>query len=234
MRIRLALTFLLATGSVHAADSQPSGKPMAWSYHLLATAQEAFEKRAPTQAPGATLAFSLPKVPPGQGNHQVELVQGDQRIPLTMVSGSSFALPRGPDAVESNAMVVANRNFAKGHTNHPNIEVRSPGLSDNVRRMGDLRLACVAQVEMAKAEGYKFRAMLAAAGMFGLGVCKELEVTNIDAPHGAYDTITIEDGTRRLVQSAREKKLPVLGDQSWSDNARISYSLVERTAPSRE
>ena len=124
-----------------------------------------------------------------------------------------------------------NRNFAKDHTNHPNIEVRSPGLSDNVRRMGDLRLACAAQVEMAKAEGRKFRAMLAAAGMFGLGVCTELEVTRIDAPHGPYDTITIEDGARRLEQSAAEKTLPRLGDQAWSDDARISYSRNERTAP---
>ncbi len=231
MHTRLALILLLAAGSVHAADSQPSGKPMAWPYRLLETAQDAFEQRAPMQAPGATLAFSLPKVPPEQGDNQVELVQGDQRIALPMVSGASFALPRDLGRVDGAATVVANRHFRKGETLHPNIAVRSPGLPDNVRRMGDLRLACAAQMEMAKAEGFKFRAVLAAAGMFGLGVCKELEVTKIDVPQGAYDTVTIEDGARRLVQGTVHASVPRLGDGTWSDEARISYSLVGRSVP---
>lgn len=45
------------------------------------------------------------------------------------------------------------------------------------------------------------------------------------APKGAYDSVTIEDGGRRLVQSAKDKHPAKLGDKAWSDNARISYTL---------
>jgi hypothetical protein len=91
--------------------------------------------------------------------------------------------------------------------------------------MGDLRLACAVQLEMAKTEGFKFRAVLAGASLFGLNVCDKLEAAKTDEPSGKYDTVTIEDGERRLVQSAKDKQAPTLGDKGWSDNARISYSL---------
>jgi hypothetical protein len=108
--------------------------------------------------------------------------------------------------------------------------VRSPGLPDGVQRMGDLRLACAAQMEMAKAEGLKFRAVLATASLFGFNVCDKLEAAKVEAPKGAYDTVTIEDGERRLVMAAKDKHTPELGDKGWSDNARISYTLNGQAA----
>jgi hypothetical protein len=227
MRIHFFLTLLVVATSVQAADSEPGGKPMLWRYQLLQTAQDLFEKRAAMQAPGATLTFSLPKVDAAQANNQVEIVRADKHIVLPMVSNTTFALVRDGDAAESDAMVVVNRNFPKGEMNHPNVQVRSPGLPDGVRRMGDLRLACAAQMEMAKAEGLKFRALLATASMFGFSVCDKLEVTKIDAPAGPYDTVVVEDGGRRLVQPVAQPNLLQLGDKNWSDNARISYTVSE-------
>ncbi|MFZ6720482.1 hypothetical protein [Undibacterium sp. Ji49W] len=231
MRIRFFLILLAVTTSVHAADSEPAGKPMTWRYQLLQTAQDLFEKRAATQAPGATLTFSLPKVDAAQANNQVEIVSADKHIVLPMVSNTRFALLPDADAAEGDAMVVVNRNFRKGEMNHPNVQVRSPGLPDGVRRMGDLRLACAAQMEMAKAEGLKFRAMLATASMFGVSVCDKLEVTKIDAPTGPYDTVTIEDSDRLLVQSTAQPNLLKLGDKIWSDDARISYTMSDHIVP---
>ena len=80
-------------------------------------------------------------------------------------------------------------------------------------------------MEMAKAEGLKFRAMFATASMFGIRLCDKLEVTAIDTPTGRYDTVMIEDGSRRLVQPAAQANLLQLGDKNWSDNARISYTV---------
>ena len=225
MHIRFFLILLAATTGVHAADSESVAKPMTWRYQLLQTAQDSFEKRAASQAPGATLTFSLPKVDAAEANNRVEIVRGDKHIVLPMVSNTTFALIRDADAAASGAMVVVNRNFARGEMNHPNVQVRSPGLPDDVKRMGDLRLACAVHVEMAKAEGLKFRAMLATASMFGLSVCDKLEVTAIDAPKGRYDAVIIEDGSRRLVQPAAQANLLQLGDKNWSDNARISYTV---------
>lgn len=230
MRIRFFLILLTITTNVYAADSESAEKQMIWRYQLLQTAQDFFEKRVATQAPGATLTFSLPKVDAAQGNNQVEIVYADKHIVLPMLSNTTFALIRDADAAESDAMVVVNRNFPRGEMNHPNVQVRSPGLPDGVKRMGDLRLACAAQIKMAKSEGFKFRTILATASLFGLNACDKLEVTRIDPPTSPYDTVTIEDGDHRLVQSAAQPNLLKLGDKSWSDNARISYTVSDQIA----
>jgi hypothetical protein len=233
MRIRSFLILLAVAGSAHASDGINVGhrtdsseaKPMAWRLSLLEKARDVFEKRAPERAPGATMAFRLPKVDAAQTGNQVEIVGADHRVPLAMASPNTFALKRGTLAEDSDSMVVVNRHFPKGEFNHPLVVVRSPGLPDGVKRMGDLRLACAAQMEMAKTEGLEFRATLAAASLFGFNVCDKLEATKVDEPTGPYDTVTIEDGGRRLVQAAKDKHPPELGDKGWSDNARISYTL---------
>lgn len=233
MRIPSFLVLLAVAGSVQASDSINVGhrtdsneaKPMAWRFSLLEKARNLFEKRAAEQAPGATMSFRLPKVDAVQGGNQVEIVGADHRVPLPMASNTTFSLKRGTLAEDDDAMVVVNRNFPKGEFNHPLVLVRSPGLPDGVQRMGDLRLACAAQMAMAKGEGLKVRAALGAASLFGFNICDELEATKVEAPKGAYDSVTIEDGGRRLVQSAKDKHPAKLGDKAWSDNARISYML---------
>ncbi|MBX9902379.1 MAG: hypothetical protein K2Y28_16505 [Burkholderiaceae bacterium] len=225
MRFRIFIILMSIANSALAGDSQPTAQPMAWRYQLLQTAQKFFDEHAATQAPGAILAFSLPKVDPTQDNNRVEIVRADKRIILPMLSNTAFLLVPDAESSDSDAMIVVNRNFPTGEFNHPNLQVRSPGLPDGVRRMGDLRLACAAQMEMAKEEGFKFRAAVSAASLFGLGVCKRLEVTKIDPPVGPYDTVTIEDGDRQLVQQAAQSNLLKLGDKNWSDNARISYTV---------
>lgn len=237
MRTRLLVLVLLAVagnadatdtfGAGHRviADGEP-GAPvaMAWRYRLLNSAQTLFDARAATQAPGATLAFRLPKVEAAQGENHVEIVEGERHIPLTMVSNTTFTLPRDVDAA-ADAQVVVNRTVPKGEMNHPVVQVRSPGLPDGVRRLGDLRLACAAQMAMLKAEGLKVRALFSAASLFGLDICDDLDVTKIDDPTVRYDTVTIEDGGRRLSLPAKQAKAPKLSDKDWSDNARITYTL---------
>ena len=233
MRFCFLLTALAIAGSGQAADTTDTpqmvhvqgtkpGAPMAWRYGLLQTAQATFEEYAATRAPGASLTFRLPNVDPEGGGNQVALVVADKQTPLPMVAAATFAL--GTAAGGRGAMVVADRDFAKGSYRHPNVQVRSPGLPEGVRRMGDLRLACAAQVAMAKAESLKFRALLASASLFG-DLCAEMEVANIGAPAGPYDTMTIEDGERVLAQARSQGPLPRLGEQAWSDNARISFTL---------
>lgn len=233
MHIRSFPILLAFCASAHAADGIHVGhktdsneaKPMAWRFGLLEAAQDVFDKHAPENAPGATMRFRLPKVDAAQDENQVEIVGADHRIPLTMPSNTTFVLKRGTLAEGGDALVVVNRNFPKGEYNHPLVQVRSPGLPDGVKRMGDLRLACMAQLEMAKGEGLKFRAVLGAVSLFGFSVCNKLEAAKADEPVGKYDTVTIEDGSRRLVQSAKDKNGVELGDKAWSDDARISYTL---------
>lgn len=230
MRIRFFLTAVALAGSVQATETATpeQGEPMAWRYGLLRTAQSVHDEQAAARAPGSVMRFRLPKVDPAQGDNQVEIVQKDKRIPLPMTSATTFALPPGLNAAKGDPVVVVNKHFPKGDFNHPNVLVRSPDLPPGVARMGDLRLACAAQVAMGKAESLKFRALFATVGLFGFDVCEDMEVTTIEAPAGVYDTIVIEDGERRLVQSKAGGKPPRLGDPAWSDNARISYLANEQ------
>jgi hypothetical protein len=236
MHIRLLLIALTIASSAQAANTtNPNpqtvhvtgtrlGEPMAWRYSLLRTAEDVFKKHEARLAPGATLAFRLPNVNEAQDGNVVEIVTATRRIPLPMVSATEFALPHSLETVDDDAMVVVNRDFPEGSFRQPNVQVRSPGLVEGVKRMGDLRLACAVQVAMAKAQNFKFRAILAAASLFG-EICEEMEVTNIGAPIGLYDTVTIEDGDRRMTQPRSQERVPKLGDKSWSDNTRISYRL---------
>jgi hypothetical protein len=227
------LILLTVAGSAYAGDGfevshktdSVEVKPMAWRLHLLEKANDVFNKRAPEKAPGATISFRLPKVDASQGANQVEIVRGDHRVPLTMLSNTNFVLKPNPLGEDSDALVVVNRNVPKGEFNHPLVQVRSPGLQDGVKRMGDLRLACEAQVAMAKEEGLKLRAVIGAVSLFGFNICNKLEAMKVDEPASQYDTVTIEDGNRRLVQSAKDKNQVELGDDAWSDDARISYML---------
>lgn len=213
------------------ADAQANGNPMAWDYKVLRAAQDVFDERTAARAPGAVLAFRLPRPALGQDGNRVEIVRADRRIPLTMTSNDAFVLTRDAAAAQAGAMVtVVNRNFNQGSYNEPVAQVRSPGLAENVRRLGDLRLACAAQMAMLKAEGFKIKAMLSVTNLFGLDLCDDTKVMDFDKPAGSFDTVTIEDGERRLVFPARQSKAPRLGDRDWSDNARITYSADEHAA----
>ncbi|MFC4932833.1 hypothetical protein [Massilia sp. GCM10023247] len=242
MRIAVLLISLALAGSVHAADGFAVGhrtesgegeaaKPMSWPYGMLQTARAAFDDRVAARAPGASLRFRLPKTDPAEPGIRVELVSADQQLALPMVSNTAFALLPAAEVVDDDARVLVNRHFRQGEYNHPNVEVRSPGLPEGVRRVGDLRLACEAQVAMAKAEGLKFRAVLATVSLFGFDLCKKLEIAKFDAPAMPWDSVTIEDGAQRLVLPKSRRDGPQLGDKAWSDNALVTYTVGAATAP---
>lgn len=227
MRTRYFLLSLIIAGSAQASDST-GASPMAWRYRLLETAQDVFDEKAAVQAPGATMSFRLPKIDtPQAGGERVELVVAGWHNALPMDSDTAFSFTRDLRAADNEAMVVVvDRTFPKGEFKHPNVQVRSPGLPDGVRRMGDLRLACKAQMAMAKEEGIKVRAVLVTSSLLGLDLCeKQLNVTDVDAPDRSYDTVIVEDGGRRVAMRARDANLAKLGDRDWSDNARIRYIL---------
>lgn len=238
MRTCVLLISLALAGSVQATDGFAAGhrsipdegeaqtRPMSWRYGLLEAAREAFDAGVAARAPGASLRFRLPRTDPAQDGNRVEIVSAGQHIALAMATKTAFALPPAGEVVDDDAVVVVNRTFRKGDNLHPNIEVRSPGLADGVRRVGDMRLACAAQMAMAKAEGFKVRAVLGAVGLFGLNICDKMEIAKFDTPSLPYDSITIEDGGHRLVIAKSTRETPQLGDKTWSDNARVSYTLA--------
>ena len=209
----------------HTVTGEQAGdaKPMAWRYRVLAAGQDRFDQDAPRLAPGASLAFVLPKVE--GGDNRVQIVKAEGPVSLPMVSPTSFKLVRDDSAAEENAEVVVNRSFAPGQMIHPNVQVRSPGLAPDTRRLGDLRLACQVQMAMVKTEELKIRALLAVGSMFGLDVCKTAKVDEFDAPR-RFAQVVLEYGTRRSVYGSRgtgQQRVPALSDSAWPDDTRVSY-----------
>jgi hypothetical protein len=106
--------------------------------------------------------------------------------------------------------------------------VRSPDVPQGARRLGDLRVACAAQMAITKnEEDLKARAVFGMASLlFGVNPCGKVRASEIDAPRARYDTVTVEDGQRRLVRKAGDdRRLPRIGDPAWSDRTLIRYTL---------
>lgn len=229
----LALSLALATAPALAIDighrttgdkTTSQDRQMAWRYRTLAAGLDAFERSAPALAPGAALAFALPKLDPAEAGIEVVLQHGKDKVALPMAGQASFTLVRLPGA-GTDARVLANRQFQPGQYLHPDVRVRTPGLAPETRRLGDLRLACAVQTTMAKNDTVGLRAVMAAASLFSGTLCDGTPVTNLDAPVGSYQHIVIDDGTRRVVQPIAGSDAAVLrlGDASWGNDTRIQF-----------
>jgi hypothetical protein len=128
------------------------------SYRRLLRGLDAFEKYH-ALAPLARLHYRLYPVgsePERPLAAQLRSEQGS--TPLELDPDHSFALPRDEAAATANAVVRLNRKA--GHQIW-RIDVRSPGLAPNQRRLGDLRLECQVNREADLLHGAKTPAYLA-------------------------------------------------------------------------
>lgn len=201
-------------------DKATPARQMAWEYDTLHAGVKLFEQRAPQLAPGAALAFVVPPTA-DPAALQVQLV-AEGRADTLAPSGAGFSLPA---QAPGGAKIVTSRKFDEGNWQLPGIAVRSPGLNETTRRLGDLRLGCEVQAETAKAAKTGLRVLFAAMRVFGGSMCKDLPVTSMDAPAGDFDRLVIEDGGRRVVEAAKGSQAAgvKLGDAGWSNDARIRY-----------
>jgi hypothetical protein len=100
-------------------------------------------------APGAALRFRLyPRTKDASfAGLAVTLVAGKTEIPVELDANQSFALPMDPHLIAQDAVVMTNK---KDGTYAWRVDIRTPGLPPNTRRLGDLRLEC--RVDMKGAE----------------------------------------------------------------------------------
>jgi hypothetical protein len=114
--------------------------PVDKSYRRMIKGMDRFE-REHALAPAASLRFHLlPRLSTAKMTGITLRVAGDNvTIPVPVAEDNSFVLPRNEQALREDAAVLANR---KTNTMTWRVSVRTPGLPDNVRRLGDLRLEC--------------------------------------------------------------------------------------------
>jgi hypothetical protein len=114
--------------------------PVTKPYKKMIEGLDHFQQRRHL-APQATLRFKvLPRKPDAKlEGIELEVASESVAVPLPVEKNGTFALKRDGTALEENARVEPNR---KAGTITWRADVRTPGLPENARRLGDLRLEC--------------------------------------------------------------------------------------------
>ncbi|MET0264091.1 MAG: hypothetical protein ABW202_00620, partial [Duganella sp.] len=226
----------LGNATIAVGPPKTTTTAVAWSYNSLQAGVEMFERSKQQRAPGASMRFMMPKgMLPAKDKEATTAtiaVKG-WSVPLELAPDLSFVLPRNQKAREDGAYVVVSRQFPSGLYQHPIVVVRSPGLADNVLRLGDLRLACEIQVRILKKDMLRARLLLEAMSLFGKSPCESDTGKVFDAP-ALHNSLTYTAGKRKEVKLVTGKELEFnapLGDEKWPDNTLITFALDGEPAP---
>lgn len=183
------------------------------------------EKRA--MAPRADLRFELwtkegkPAAPEGL---QLRIAGDSVNIALPLDGDATFVLPRSQEAYQDEADLLSNR---KKEQIRWRPRVRSPGVPENARRLGDLRLECEVSAAIRKEEiPLLYRAGAAAAG----GICRVPMVGYLYRSPKRLASAVVVEGERKSglpLRSNGDAYIAPLRDKSWSDDALVVYEFAD-------
>jgi hypothetical protein len=256
MRLHAILMLGMLAGiniGASAADTPPDSpesihvnairNPEVSKYTAIVAGLDAFERHH-RMAPGAeVLRFKVerrawtdrtPK--PGEAPLALRLEGKDGFVlPLTLNDAHETIVPRSSAALAADSELVLNR---KRRTVRVMPLVRSPGLPDNVRRLGDLRLECHVMVAIGKEELGLMRTLFVNSVLLTPNWCSFF---NAGRDGFQFDTpATLSRATLR--EGDRTKDLPVEGrsfrtamnDPDWSDDALIELAFKPVTGTAGE
>jgi hypothetical protein len=222
-----------ATGGEAKAEEkvQVSGvkNPALRPYRIMTRGLDAFDKHH-ALAPKADLRFELwnadGTIPRADGlGLRLAGDKFDQLLPVD--AEATFILPRSQEALDDNADLVLNR---KKEEMQWRPRVRSPGVPDNARRLGDMRLECeVAWAVMKDQMSFVVRTALTAAG----GMCRApMTVLSYRAPK-RLASVTLVSGERsRALKLGKDTSTYIvpLRDKEWDDESLIVYKFADADA----
>lgn len=153
----------------------------------------------------------------------LRIVGNGEPIPIPVAADGTFSVPRVESAIDDDADLILNRKkgVLKGRP-----EVRTPGLPDNVRRLGDLRLECQVMVAVAKKEVGLMLTLLVNTLAMTTNWCDitvdKKKVSFSFASLRMLDGAQIVDGERRVTLETHDFSfMAPIADASWSHDARI-------------
>jgi hypothetical protein len=214
----------------------------------LLAAQHAFEEHR-ALAPQATLAFRLyARLDPADlDTLHLDWVAGDERRRVPLDDHHRFALDPAWSAPGAPRDAVLQTNLPEGAVAWK-VEVRTPGIGDDARRLGDLRLECEADMfhgNLQRGIRSPSAAIMAAEGE--LCLLDDAEIYFAERPifgvlleSGArrrrlpYRYVHVSDGTMALAglfdwpYALRDRSfyLP-LEDRSWPDDTRVVFDYMD-------
>ena len=253
-RVRFLLLALFLAAPAFAQDDAvvvtSVRDPVKKSYRKMVEGAKLFEERK-ALAPDAALRF---KLVPRKRNVQlagVALEAGATQ--MEVARDHTFTLEYDRAALEEDAKVLSNR---KAGTMTWRADVRTPGLPDNVRRLGDLRLECEVGMKAGLISNYPkgFFGWLEETFGNGPDYCRRPTPRYIFFAERPLFSVTLAHGERRetlpvdllYAGAARDpswKKdrycdcealfdrayfIP-LGDDSWPDDTRVELQYLEES-----
>lgn len=260
-----AATVLVITASVASAQEKNSpalqgvtisakanSNPVEKSYRKMLRGMDLFERKH-AMAPNAPLRFKLLPRQAGTDMDRINLeVMGETvDIVVPIAPDHTFTLERNKLAADENAQLIPNR---KKQSMTWRVDIRTPGLPQDTRRLGDLRLECQVGMEAGLvSDGGGLLDGFARALMDTPAYCER------EAPRYLFFTdrplfsVTMVSGERRRILPVEDlyagasddprlkSDLPIcdcevlvdrtyvlpLGDLSWPDDTRIEFEYMD-------
>jgi hypothetical protein len=220
-----------ATGAEQEQVVQVSGTrdPQLKPYRQMLKGVDAFDAHHAKLAPQAAMLFELRAgngTPPVDGL-SLNIVGDNVRIPLPLAPDATFTIPRNQAAVDADADMIINR---KKDQVMWRPHIRSPGVPDNARRLGDLRLECEMSWAVVRQDmSFVVRNSLSVAG----GLCHTGMVALHYAAPRPVKAITMVSGERRqplqVLKDGQRFRIP-LHDGSWNDETLVVYEFADKPA----
>jgi hypothetical protein len=177
-------------------------------------------------APDAPLRFMLiPATPQARlDGVTLHLSADNLSIPVPLAADGGFTLTRDKAAYDANADLVSNK---KRDTLRWRADIHTPGLPQNVRRLGDLRLECEIRWAVEQDDlPFVRRNLFRLAG----GPCHS---SLIHVPFPVFRkllAVQARSGERTLdirVTQDRQRYVPPLHDLSWDDNTLLTLTYAD-------
>ena len=161
----------------------------------------------------------------------LRIVGDGDSIALPIGADGGFTVPRIQAAWDSDADLVLNQ---KKGVYRGDVEVRTPGLPDNVRRLGDLRLQCRVTIAIAKAETTMWVRAFVNTLLMTSDWCGKAGFSFRPPANVRVQSATLMDGDRKLALKVANWGYDVpIGDVSWTDNALVELKLEAPSSPEK-
>lgn len=217
----------MAQDATPSVEVQGVKNPDMKSYRAVVAGLDAFEEHH-------ALAPSVPELRFGlsarEGQEQVagdalylRIVGNGDPIPVPIAPDGTFSVPRVQSAFDDDADLILNRKkgVLKGYP-----DIRTPGLPENVRRLGDLRLECQVMIAIAKKEmGLMLKLFVNTVTMTTNWCDMSFDKKKVKF---SFRSLRMLDGAE-IVDGERREKIEFsdysfstpIGESDWSNEARI-------------
>ena len=208
-------------------------------YKAILAGLDTFDKHHALAPKVAALRFRIePRRGAGLPEQPLVRIEGEHDfvLPLALDGANRFTVPRSKAALDAGGELVLNQ---KRRYYQIMPEVRTPGLPDKVRRLGDLRLECKVMIDIAKAEIPTVWVLTLNGILMTRNWCSFFSEKERSAPFpfkaGApvLAAILVEGNRSKALETENDEFRVGLSDLDWSDEALVELSLgapVAKTA----